>query len=389
MPGLTDSGLDAPNLNEIKEAQEDALRARLGNSLDFLPSTVNAQITGAIAEQIASAWQALLNLYNGINPSAANGVLLEYLSALTGTTRQNPTKSTVTLDVDLDAAITLPVGRLVSHSTTGEQFSTTAEVTSTTAGVYTVQASSVNTGPIAALTGTLTEIDTPVTGWNSVTNAADAVPGSNLETDAELRVRRKTALTVQGSGTVDAITADVGAVDNVDLVRGFENTSNVTDGDGRPETSFEIVLLDLSPADDDEIAQAIWDSKPAGMEAYSRSADSGTATDDNGNSQTVAFTRATQVPMHINVELEKNPATYAGDTAVRDAILAASDENQIGTTIYASAFYSAVFTVAGVENITVLEVDNTDPPSATEITLADNEAPSFDSANIDVVSSDV
>lgn len=45
-------------------------------------------------------------------------------------------------------------------------------------------------GAVAALAGTITEINTPTRGWVSVTNPAAATVGSPAETDAELRIRQ-------------------------------------------------------------------------------------------------------------------------------------------------------------------------------------------------------
>ena len=44
-------------------------------------------------------------------------------------------------------------------------------------------------GAVAALAGTITEINTPTRGWVSVTNPAAATVGTPAETDAELRIQ--------------------------------------------------------------------------------------------------------------------------------------------------------------------------------------------------------
>jgi hypothetical protein len=59
---------------------------------------------------------------------------------------------------------------LVSTSDTGDQFSTEVQITLDGAGNGSVFANSITTGPISALSGTITEIDTPITGWSSVNN---------------------------------------------------------------------------------------------------------------------------------------------------------------------------------------------------------------------------
>ena len=75
----------------------------------------------------------------------------------------------------------------------------------TASGVSAVE--SVEAGPYAAATGTLTVIDTPITGWLSVRNLADVKVGAYLETDAALRIRRENEITGNANGTLDAIRA--------------------------------------------------------------------------------------------------------------------------------------------------------------------------------------
>jgi uncharacterized phage protein gp47/JayE len=62
-----------------------------------------------------------------------------------------------------------------------------------------------NYGPIPCPANSLTEIITPISGWASINNITAGVSGSYLETDAELRARRRTSIAVLGASTVEAI----------------------------------------------------------------------------------------------------------------------------------------------------------------------------------------
>lgn len=64
-----------------------------------------------------------------------------------------------------------------------------------------------NFGEIAAPIGSLTEILTPISGWQSLTNLKAGVTGRDIETDAELRLRRLNSIRVLGAATVEAIRA--------------------------------------------------------------------------------------------------------------------------------------------------------------------------------------
>ncbi len=61
--------------------------------------------------------------------------------------------------------------------------------------------------PIAAPINTLTEILTPISGWNSINNPKAGVTGRFVETDAELRIRRNNSIRLLGAGTVESIRA--------------------------------------------------------------------------------------------------------------------------------------------------------------------------------------
>lgn len=64
-------------------------------------------------------------------------------------------------------------------------------------------------GPIPCPIGSLTEILTPIAGWNSVDNWEAGVLGRNLETDSELRLRRRNSIKLLGNATVEAIRAKI------------------------------------------------------------------------------------------------------------------------------------------------------------------------------------
>lgn len=84
-------------------------------------------------------------------------------------------------------------------------------------------------GPIPVPAGALTNILTPIAGWNSLTNYEAGITGRNQETDAELRLRRQSTLRGLGFSTVESLLARIPEVPGVTAVLVFENVTMTQD----------------------------------------------------------------------------------------------------------------------------------------------------------------
>lgn len=80
-------------------------------------------------------------------------------------------------------------------------------------------------GPIPCPVGALTNIITPIAGWQSITNEFAGVTGLTIETDAQLRIRRLNSLSASGFATVEAIRSKLLQVAGVIAALVYENTS--------------------------------------------------------------------------------------------------------------------------------------------------------------------
>lgn len=245
-----------------------------------------------------------------------------------------------------------------------------------TAGTYTV--------PV----GTLDTIVTPVSGWDAVYNPVEGTAGRERETDIELRIRRANTLTT-GNATEDALVANVSNnAANVTRVAIQSNRTDVTDGDGLPPHSFELVV---SGGIAQDIVDEIWATQAAGIASYGT--ESGTITDSNGDSQTVYFSRPTPKYAWVKVKRdlyseEDYPAD--GDTQIKKAIVAWAAINQpIGKDIIRQRLSIPVYEVPGIEDIeiTIAVTDNPgDTPTyvSTSIAIAAREYAEFDISRITV-----
>lgn len=351
---LTSLGLTIDSLETRLATVKAALRTSISPTLDLSPDQPDGQLLYIFLERLQAAMELLEEIYTILDPDSATGHALTYLSTLTGTQRRAASYGVVELRLTLDAAITVPAGsvaNVLDQST--NRWATDEEVTSTGAGQYYVNATALTAGAIQALAGTITVISTPVAGWTAVTNLADATEGEEEETDTALRLRRELELTASGSTSVNAIRADLLALTGCDQCLVMENTTDSTDGDGRPAHSVEALVYGSDPPLTDAlVAETLWDSKAAGIETYGD--DGANVEDSMGNLHWVAFNRATVVEIDVEVTLTTT-ASYAGDDAVKAAIVAVSDDYLIGGDVIVSKIAAAAF-VVGVEDVTLTRV---------------------------------
>ena len=220
--------------------------------------------------------------------------------------------------------------------------------------------------------------------------ADETVLGRDLETDPAFRLRRLLLLSAQGDATVEAILADVLNVEGVLEAKVFENTTLITNVDGVPGKAFEVVVHGPSATDAD-IAEAIFNSKAAGIQAYGTDI-SETVIDVQGESHLIEATRATLIEIWIEMALTVNTDTFNGpvypsngDTLVKEAITALGELIGIGDDVITERLKSVVFSVAGVLDITSFLIGIVDPPvSSSNITIASRELADFDTARITV-----
>lgn len=228
-------------------------------------------------------------------------------------------------------------------------------------------------GYISAPANTLTKINTPVSGWDSVNNPADGVIGRDEETDAELRIRRA-SITSSGYATDESIRTNlIQNVDNVTQATVISNRSNVEDGDGRPAKSFECIVFG---GVDQDIANEIWRVQPAGISSFGNITES--VTDSQGTVQSVSFSRPVSRYIHVRVSRSLySEETYPddGDTAIKNAIIAWSDLSSnitIGKDVIRQRLSTPIYTVEGIEDIKIELAVTTNP----------GDSPTFAEANI-------
>jgi uncharacterized phage protein gp47/JayE len=363
--GLTETGFVRPIQTELADAMASDERGTISAQLDTQDAeSVIGNLNNIVADRLALAYEVLEEAYNGMDPENATDDRLVALALLTGTTRRGPQQGSVTIMCNLEASTTFDAGDLVVHAADDPEnrWSNRDAVTTTTAGNYSVVfLSEVSGSEAVAPAATLTVIAEPIAGFNSATNAAAATSGTDTEAIEELRFRRESELSRGGAGTVDAIRADVLQVDGVIEVLVEENTTDSTVG-ALPPHSIRVVVWDGDPgaAVDDDIAQAIYATAPAGIARAG--AESGIATrDSDGTAVSVAFARAEVLDLYLEVNIVSATGVSADDVK---AALVAAVANRVGADVVYHKLTAAVF-IDGVDDFTALALGTAPSPVGT------------------------
>ena len=197
MTTVDSRGVRAPSLAENKRMQESRFRGVFGTDMAFSDATPQSMIAGIQALGLTEIGEALVTLGMANSVDHADGNHLRALASLLGIEPFPSSRSTVTATVTGVAGTVIPAGSRV-RSADGPEFRTVVNAAILSPS-GTIDLEAIDIGPVAAAAGSLTEIVTLVTGWETVTNAEAAVPGRAAQSDADFR-RSYMARTAMNSG---------------------------------------------------------------------------------------------------------------------------------------------------------------------------------------------
>lgn len=405
MAGVTATGFVPKTVQDlVTECEADEL-AEIDASLDTSPEEPIGQVNGIFAEKLAEVWELLGVAYAGMSRDDAEGVQLDNVNGLTGTKRLAAKPSYTLQTLVLSQTGTYGAGALTAN-VTGQpsvQFRNGFDIivsgspgsyqvtennkvigTSTSLSITATGAKFLCTlnGPTIANASTLTVITSPVVGWTSTTNPTDATLGTFVEEDTPYRLRGDLEISAVGSGNPDALRADVLNVPGVIQAFVIENNKDLLDGYGNPPHTATVVIWDgASPAaDDNAVAQVIWDDKPTGI-GFNGTVTDGVAIDSEGDQHVMAFRRAGQQTLYLTYTITMLPgvtldatARAAMKTAIVTTSLNPKESNggpnpaylNLGADVVAEAFKSALMQAGlGVKDITDMKLGFTSTPSGT------------------------
>lgn len=321
------------------------------NNTQSVPGRMVSQ-TANLQERNDALVQAVIDAFN---PYAATGAQQSRLAPVMGKKRNEAAKSTVTLEVTADSnGATIPQGSRAGDGV--NKVETRSEVVVAPNGTATVFADAVEFGPINFNAGTITKIETPVFGWSGVTNPNAAEPGTDQESDTELRARMLASSSSKSSSDVGIFTA-LTEIDGVTYAVVETNNTDSPNAIGMtPHSVFPIV----DGGSDDDIGKVLLNYVAGGISTNDTISGATIVTVQVVNPAKrnqlvpISFGRPTDVPIEISVTIKETtglPPDY--EQQIKDAISEYISGLEVGSDIYDSDIYCPVNSVGGLRIVSV------------------------------------
>lgn len=382
-PTIGSEGVSVPSYSDIYRSLQESFKSIYGVDSYIDPDSQDGQLLAVFAQAMYDSNQALVAIYNSFSPAKAVGEALSSNVKINGIARKVPTRSTV--NVLVVGVVGTVINDGVVEDALEQRWTLPPVVTIPLAGQILVTATAVAEGALEASPNTVTKINTPTLGWQTVTNPTSATPGSPVETDAELRIRQALAVTVPAVSVLEAITSALLNLDGVDKCKVYENDTASTDSNGLPEHSIAAVLVGGTPS---EIAETIRVKKTPGATTHGTT--TVPVTDPLGNVSNIKYYVATPKPIVVEIEIEPGQGFV---TATLDEIKQAVADYINGLNIGQKVDHGRLFLPAqlyGLGNSATFEVNTIalaiDPgtPAASDVAIAFNEIATCDVADITI-----
>jgi uncharacterized phage protein gp47/JayE len=236
--------------------------------------------------------------------------------------------------------VTVPAGSL-ARDEAGHLWRTTEAAILEAPGTVFVGAKCTTPGAIEAVAGSIKFIASPIAGWVSVTNAANAVPGREVESDAAVRERRAKSVSNNAVGILTAMYGSILSISGVKKLRIYENKNGADDANGLPAHSICVVS---SGGEDQDIAGMIFAKKAPGCKTYGDV--SATVIDVYGQENTISFKRPTSVNIGAAITLKKMSGyNTAIEEQIKQEVVDALNAYPIGAAINSGDLWGAIYSI--------------------------------------------
>ncbi|KAA6001388.1 baseplate J/gp47 family protein [Pantoea sp. M_5] len=380
---VTASGISAPDYQTILSAITSYYQQIYGTDAYLEPDSKDGQMVALVALAVHDANNTAIQVYSSFSPSSGMTDALTRNVKINGIARKAATNSTVDLTLTGTAGVTIINGSVKDAN--GVSWNLPASVTIGVDGSVTVTATSADSGPVAAVAGSIAKINTPTRGWTAVSNANAATVGAAAETDAQLRIRQTQSVAIPALTPFDAVDGAIANVTGVTRHKLYENDSGSVDSNGLPAHSIAAIV---DGGDATDIAQVIRGKKGQGVSTYGST--TVTVPDKYDNPHPISFSRSVNVPIYVAITLKvfTGYTTQIGEQ-IKQAIADYINNLTIGDDVLLSRIYSpANLGVVSGGNAKYYDINNlligrsAGTVAASNIIIAFNESASCSTANI-------
>lgn len=374
-PTFGANGFEVPSEEAILEGVQADINAAFGGDLNPALDTPQGQLASSMAAIISNADQLFQSITRQSDPAYASGRWQDAIGRIYFLSR-NPSEPTAVQATCTGAeGVIVPVGA-TALATDGNIYTCTEEGTFTNTGTMVLPFACNVPGPIPCPAGSLNQIYQAIPGWDSINNLSDGTLGNNTESRAEFETRRAASVALNSIGSIPSV---LGAVLEVDNVLDAYVTENVNDSPatigGVLLAAHSIFVAAVGGAAAD-VARAIWSKKAPGC-AYNGNTtvtveDSGSGYQPPYPSYEVTYETPESLQIFFAVNIANNAGVPADAvTLIQNAILAAfsgSDGGaraRIGSTVYASRYYSGVAALGAWVQIIAIDVSSINSATAT------------------------
>lgn len=352
--GLTTKGFIRRTYDDILNSKIQRAKELFGEDIDTSDQTPLGKFIRINAYDQALAEEAIEAVYYSRFPNTATGQSLDRLLLFGGLARNPAQPSIYTVKIEGEAGYTVAAGFLCGTDT-GINFYSVADAVIGDDGTCLVTVACTEAGTLGNVNASaIVKVINPDVHISAVNGVECLSVGEDEESDVVLRERLKQAISGQGSGNTNAIRSALLRIPTVQFAAVIENETDTTDSAGRPAHSFECYVLGGDEYGQ-EIAKAIFEKRPIGIQTWGSEAV--TITDLSGNERVVKYTRAPEIPVTVRIRIKTNTSfPDDGVNRIYTSISNYINNLGIGNSLVLSTLYGYIYSVAGVVEVTALEL---------------------------------
>ncbi|MCR1167262.1 baseplate J/gp47 family protein [Clostridium botulinum] len=350
--GITPEGYKRKTYQDLIKEVEKRLKTEdyFGENIDFSDQDPLKHFTAPIMYIVSDLWEILEQNFYNASPRYAEGNQLSDKGMYIGIARKQASKAIGQETFYGEKGTVIYKGFKVATKS-GAVFETTREGIISESGSITLDVMAMTAGASGNTpAGTITLIVNPIIGLTSVTNEKDTIKGQDKESDTEFRERYKASISIRNTNVYDSIMANVLRVTGVSSVHIKENdTMQVVNG--IPEKSFRVLVVG---GDDKEIAQAIFDKKPGGIQACGSKYIG--IKDSMGEIHPIGITRPEYIKINAKITIKTNKDyPIQGNKIIESLTSNAINEFGLGKNVTLFKLFSVIGSanLEGIEDIKV------------------------------------